>query len=365
MILPGMTPIAWVEGPCPRADEILRLDAARLDARASDRSERAARGEQRVVHHPSGRQHHRHRATVQIVEDREIGAPAGRDQAAVAQAENARGRDRRGAVGGERRRAEFYRRADEKIEMPLLGDVERIAVVGAEGDEGRIALGDDGAERMQVLAHRPFADQHLHALHQLLARFREVGHLVVGAHAGSQIAVEGQAAEQRAVSVDGARLKRRELGEAGRVAGEEARKIHEFGEAQHLRMIGERQKIADLEPRAGRLEVGRRHAARKLHAQVHRRRHRGVEEIAQARLPQHVGDLVRIADRRGHAMTQHAAVEFERRDQRAFDMEVRVDEAGRDDLSADVDLIARRCSRRASRRSGRRRWRRRWQQARR
>ena len=67
-------------------------------------------------------------------------------------------------------------------------------------------------------------------------------------------------------------------------------------------------------------------------------RHRAVEEIAQARLPQHVGDLVRIADRRRHAVAQHASVEFERRDERAFDMAMRVDEARNDDLAADVDL---------------------------
>ena len=103
----------------------------------------------------------------------------------------------------------------------------------------------------------------------------------------------------------------------------------------------------------------RRHAARQLHAQVHRRRQRGVEEIVQARRAEHVGDLVRIADRRGDAVREHAAVELERRDQRGFDMQMGVDEAGDDDLAGDVDLDARRDSRRACRRCGRRRSRRR------
>ena len=125
---------------------------------------------------------------------------------------------------------------------------------------------------------------------------------MIGADAGAQIAVEPVAAEQRAVPVDRPGLERGELGEAGRVAREQAGEIHEFGEAEHLRVVGERQEIADLEPRAGGLEMGRRHAARKLHAQVHRRRHRAVEEIAQARLAEHVGDLVRIADRGGDAV---------------------------------------------------------------
>ena len=53
---------------------------------------------------------------------------------------------------------------------------------------------------------------------------------------------------------------------------------------------------------------------------------------------EHVGDLVRIADRGRDAVGEHAAVEFERRDQRGFDMQMRVDEAGDDDLAGDVDL---------------------------
>ena len=82
----------------------------------------------------------------------------------------------------------------------------------------------------------------------------------------------------------------------------------------------------------------RRHAARKLHPEVHRGRHRGVEEIAQARDAEHVGDLVRIADRRGDAVREHAAIELERRDQRGLDMQMRVDEAGNHDLAPDIDL---------------------------
>ncbi len=275
---------------------------------------------------------------LEIVDDRKIGPPARRHQPAIAQAEDARGGNRRGAIGGERRGAEPDRSADEKIEMALLRDVERIAVVGAEGDEGRIALGDDGAQRMQILADRALPDQHLHALHELLLRLGKVGDFVIRAHASSQIAVEGVTAKQRAVPVDRPGLKRRELGEAGGIAGEQARKVHEFGKAEHLRVVRERQEIADLEPCARGLEVRCRDAARELHAQVHRGSHRAVEEVAQARLPQHIADLVWIADRRRHAVTQHAAVEFERRDERGLDMAMRVDEARNDDLAAHVDL---------------------------
>ena len=53
-----------------------------------------------------------------------------------------------------------------------------------------------------------------------------------------------------------------------------------------------------------------------------------VEEVADAFRAEHVGDLVRIADRGGDAARQDAAVEFVRRDQRGFDVQMRVDEAG-------------------------------------
>ncbi len=39
--------------------------------------------------------------------------------------------------------------------MALLGDVEGVAVVGAEGEERRGALGEEGAQRVQVLRDEP------------------------------------------------------------------------------------------------------------------------------------------------------------------------------------------------------------------
>ena len=128
------------------------------------------------------------------------------------------------------------------------------------------------------------------------------------------------------------------MSEAGGVAGKQAGEIHELGEAERLRVAGERQQVVDLEFRAGSLEMGRRHAARQLHPEVERRRQRGVEEILQAVDAEHVGDLVRIANRRRHAARQHAAVELERRDQRRLDVQVGVDESGDDDFAGDVDL---------------------------
>ena len=71
-------------GPLPARGEIARRDPPRLDAVAPDRRDDAARGEQCVVDHPPARHHARHRAGFEIVEHDEIGAPARRDEAAIA-----------------------------------------------------------------------------------------------------------------------------------------------------------------------------------------------------------------------------------------------------------------------------------------
>ena len=76
-------------------------------------------------------------AGLEIVEEDDVGAPAGRDQAAVAETEGGGGAQGGGAIDRERRRAAPDQRADHVVEMALLGDVERIAVVGAKREERR------------------------------------------------------------------------------------------------------------------------------------------------------------------------------------------------------------------------------------
>ena len=221
--------------------------------------------------------------------------------------------------------------------MAVLGDVERVPVVGAEGHVGRGRLGQHGREGVQVLADRAFADQHAQALLQLLHRLRRAGRLVLGADAGGDVGVEVAARQQRGVPVDVAAREGRELGEAAGVAVDDAGVVHELRQPQHARVVGERCEVGGLQPRARRLHRGRGHAARQHHADVHHRAGAGVEEIADAVEAEHVGDLVRIADRRGDAAGGHAAVELEGRDQAALDVQVGVDEARHQHEAADVD----------------------------
>ena len=119
---------------------------------------------------------------------------------------------------------------------------------------------------------------------------------------------------------------------------EDAGEVHEFREADHLRMIAEGQELFDRQVGAGRFQMGGGHAGGKLDADIHDRLLGRIEEEADAFLAEHVGDLVRIADRGGDAIGQNAAVELVRGDERAFDMQVRIDETGDDDAAGDVDL---------------------------
>ncbi len=77
-----------------------------------------------------------------------------------------------------------------------------------------------------------------------------------------------------------------------------------------------------------------------MDADVHDRLHGRIQEILDAFGAEHIGDLVRIADRSGDTKRQHAAVELVRRHQRRFDVEMRIDEARHDDAAGDVDLLA-------------------------
>ena len=318
--------------------EIGRADDTHLDAVETDRRDRLARREQRIVDDAAGRDHRLHRALLEVADQNDIGAAAGRDHAAVLEAEGIGRRPARGAIDVVQRPAEGNQRAHHVVEVALLGDVERVAIVGAQAAHARRILVEDLGERMQVLGHRALADEHGEALLQLLAAVLGNGGLVVGANARGEIAVEVVAAHQRRMAVDMAVLEGDELVEDVVAARQNAGKVHELGKADHLGVRRERDQVRGQQFRAGGLEGGRRHAGGELHAQVHDRGLGRLQEEADAFEAEHVGDLVRIADRRGDAMGQHAAVEFLRRDQRGFDVEMGVDEAGHGEEAAAVDL---------------------------
>ncbi len=223
--------------------------------------------------------------------------------------------------------------------MPVLADVERVPVVGAQAHVGRRYLGQQGRQRVQVLRHGPLADQNAQALLQLLARLGLGRGLVLGPDAGRDIGVEVATRQQRRVAVDVPTFKETQLGHRARIAMEHAGIVHEFGQPQPGRIPHQVREIIGRQRGAGGLHVRGRHAGRQLHLEVHQQVRRGALEVADALGAHDVRDLVRVADRGGHAARRHAAVELERRDKRAFDVQVRVDEAGHQDQPGHVDHL--------------------------
>src|SRR5271154_5404994 len=135
--------------------------------------------------------------------------------------------------------------------------------------------------------------------------------------------------KQWRTSVDVSALKRGQLLYAFRVFVQHPRHIHKLGEANDFRMITVRDKVGSREPRTGSLQLCCGYAGRKLYAKIHRGSLRGIEKILQPRQPQHIADLVRIANGRRNSVRKHAAVELSGGNQRALAMHVAIDKSRR------------------------------------
>ncbi len=224
--------------------------------------------------------------------------------------------------------------------MAVLADVQGVPVVGAEAEIGRRDVGQDGGERFEVFRDGAFADQDAHPLAELFQRLLGCRRLMFGADAGGDIGVEVAARELRAVAVDMAALEKRELGDAAGVAVDDAGIVHEFGETDAGGMAHDAPEVAGMDGGARGFHMGRGHAGGQLHADVHQRVAARLLKVSDAGQADDIGDLMRVADRGGDAARGDAAVEFEGRDEGAFDVEMRVDEAGDEDEAGDVDDLA-------------------------
>ena len=107
-----------------------------LHAVAPHRCDDFARRKQLLIHHRPALNTSDTAQRVKIVQQHDIGAFAGRDHPAILQPECLSGCQRGGAIRGKRSAAKCDQRADHVVEMTLLGDVERVAVIGAQSKEG-------------------------------------------------------------------------------------------------------------------------------------------------------------------------------------------------------------------------------------
>ncbi len=117
-------------------------------------------------------------ATLQIVEQQEVGQISRSDQPPVHQSKAPRRRPAGGAINGGQRRAQRDGAAHQVVQVAFFADVQRIAVVGAEAEKGRGKFVDERSQRRQILRNRSLPDQHLHALGQLFPPLGQVCGLV-------------------------------------------------------------------------------------------------------------------------------------------------------------------------------------------
>ena len=195
-----------------------------------------------------------------------------------------------------------------------------------------------GASAATFFATDPSRIRTAAALPQLLRPLRRRRALVVRPHARRQVGVEVLPPQQRRVPVHVPPREGVELRQQASVLRQHAREVHHLRQPQRRRVRQVRQQVPDLEPCPGRLQLRRRHAGAEVHLQRHHERQRRVQEVAQPRHAQDVRDLVRVADRRRRPARQHALLERVRQDQRALDVQVRVDQPRRQHPAPRLDL---------------------------
>ena len=117
-----------------------------------------------------------------------------------------------------------------------------------------------------------------------------------------------------------------------------AGEIHHFSEAQNTLVIIEGIDCPVIQQGAGFIQRRGRYAGRQHYPDIHREAFRRLQDILNPLSSHNVGNFMRIGDHRGGAVGEHCLYEFRRRDERAFQMNVRVDETRQHDPAAHVDF---------------------------
>jgi hypothetical protein len=201
---------------------------------------------------------------LEVGEEEHVGLVAGGDRAEVREPVPRRGVQGRDDEGVLRRDPGGDGLAHHRVDVPLLRDVLRLAVVRAERDPMRAVLAQERKERVQVPRGRRLADQEPHSGAKPLSALLERVRLVIGADPGGGVRVQRLADDARGVAVDVSRGSERELLELVRVAADDAGEVHHLREAEHAPPSEEPVEVSRRQRPARALELrrgdgGRRH----------------------------------------------------------------------------------------------------------
>jgi hypothetical protein len=125
-------------------------------------------------------------------------------------------------------------------------------------------------------------------------------------------------------------------------ARQDSREVHDLREAEHPRVIGERDEVCRGEFRAGGLHRGRRHARRGHHEHRQIQALARVEHVADPSGAQDVRDLVGVAHDGRDTVRQDRIGKAMRRQHRDLDVNVGVDQPGAHVPAVEVDDLPRR-----------------------
>ena len=286
---------------------------------------------------PAREQHEVGHERLEVGQDQDIRAVAGGDRAEVVEPvverRAERGHDKR-VLGWD---PECNGVPDDRVDVPVVRDLLRLAVVGAEGDARRPVLERERRERAQVARCGGLADEQPEPGPQPLASLLHGRGLVVGADPRRGVGVQLRPENAGRMTVDVA--SERQLCELGRRARDDAGEVHHLGEPQHPVPVEQPLEVADRQLAPRRLERRRRNARRRHEVGVERDPVARVDEPVHAVATQHVRDLVGVRDDGRRPERQHEPRELVDEELRRLEMDVRVDEAGDDVAPLGVERL--------------------------
>jgi len=114
------------------------------------------------------------------------------------------------------------------------------------------------------------------------------------------------------------------------VVVDDARVVHHLREVIDVGRGHQFLNVVGINGEARRLEIRRRHTARRTEKELERHFPSVVNHVADAFFAQHIGDFVRVADGGHRAVNRSQPSKFRRHEHRALDVHMRIDEARHD-----------------------------------
>ena len=293
-----------------------------------------------VVHQLAALIYHFDIEIVEIINDNEVAQIAGGNGTAVVQQEVPGGGVAGGLYGDNGIHTQRNGLFHDVVDVALFQQVIGMLVIGAEHTTIHIFAAQQRHQCFQIAGGSALTDHDKLAALQLCQSIVEIGAFMVGIHAGCDVGIEIVAAETGGVPVDllvvglGGHDLFHHLG----ITVDGADKVHHLCQTLYPGMIIEGVDSPVIQHSAGLVQRRCRHAGGQHKPHVYRQVFRGLEHILNAVGAHDVGDLMGIGDDSGGTMGENSLGKLRGADQRAFQMDMGIQEAGEHDLAGNIHL---------------------------